>query len=241
MTQTYANDVFAPLDRDHVLERIAGGNESEVYRTDDRRYVVKLKHDLGGEVRAAVGWARRLRAAAERYAACLGPRHSIPSYFVVARDSDGQARPLAIQPFLDGGRPLSAVDYRSLHPEVRARVADELNDIIRRSLEMYGETGSMPDLYGRTSTSSAERARLNRPHMFPWRLWSFVVRRNLLRSHNLMLTAGPDPRVVLIDYDLVRKGKLYRLTYYTMRRALFWRDRALIRWMRRGGRVPSGG
>lgn len=28
------------------MERIAGGNETEVYRTDDRRYVVKVKSDL---------------------------------------------------------------------------------------------------------------------------------------------------------------------------------------------------
>ena len=42
---TYADQVFAPLDRDLALERIAGGNETEVYRTDDQRYVVKLKSD----------------------------------------------------------------------------------------------------------------------------------------------------------------------------------------------------
>ena len=43
----YADQLFASLDRDLELERIAGGNETEVYRTDDRRHVVKLKNDLG--------------------------------------------------------------------------------------------------------------------------------------------------------------------------------------------------
>ena len=98
----------------------------------------------------------------------------------------------------------------------------------------------MPDLYGRRSASSEERARHNAPHRLPWRVWSFLVRRNLLRSHNLLLAEGPTPRVVLIDYDLVRKGWLYRRVYYTVRRALFLRDRALLWWMRRGGPVPAG-
>jgi hypothetical protein len=92
----------------------------------------------------------------------------------------------------------------------------------------------MPDLYGRTSRSSAERARLNGPLMLPWRLWSFLVKRNLLRSHNLLLTTEPDRRVVLIDYDTVRRGNLYRRIYYLVRWFLFWRDHALIVLMRKG-------
>ena len=43
----YADAIFAPIDHDLELERIAGGNETEVYRTDDRRHVVKLKSDMG--------------------------------------------------------------------------------------------------------------------------------------------------------------------------------------------------
>ena len=42
---TYADVVFAPIDRDLALERIAGGNETEVYRSDDGRYVAKLKSE----------------------------------------------------------------------------------------------------------------------------------------------------------------------------------------------------
>jgi hypothetical protein len=236
----FRSDVFAPLDRDHVMERIAGGNESEVYRTDDRRYVVKLKGDMGSDVAGAARWARRMRSAAERYAECLGPRFSIPSYYVVADDDDGHAHPLVIQPFVEGARPLSEVEYRALTAHERAAIAAQLEAIIARSQDFYRSAGSMPDLYGRRSTSSDERRRLNAPHMLPWRVWSFVVRRNLLRSHNLMLTTEPEPRVVLIDYDLVRKGWLYRRVYYTVRRLLFLRDRALLWWLRRGGPIPEG-
>jgi hypothetical protein len=235
----YADQVFAPLDHDLQLERIAGGNETEVYRTDDRRYVVKLKSDRGGDLRAALECARANRAAAEQFAACLGREHSIPSYCVVARDSAGRAQALVIQPFLAHAHPLFAVDYHALSSEERAHVAAQLREIIRRTLSFYRETGSMPDLYGRASANPAERARLNKPWMLPQRLWSFLVRRNLLRSHNLMLTAAPERRIVLVDYDIVRKGRLYRLVYFAVRWVLFWRDHALIVLMRRGGAVPS--
>ena len=86
----------------------------------------------------------------------------------------------------------------------------------------------MPDLYGRTSTSAAERARLNKPWMLPQRLWSFLVERNLLRAHNLLLTPAPERRIVLVDYDIVRRGWLYRLIYFAVRWMLFWRDHMLI-------------
>jgi hypothetical protein len=235
----YTDQVFAPVDLDHQLERIAGGNETEVYRTDDGQYVVKVKHELGGTPAEALASARTMRAAAELFAACLGPEHSVPSYYVVARDDDGQAQVLVIQPFVGGARPLYDVDYEALDSGERAQVASRLREIIRRSLRFFRATGSMPDLYGRTSTSAAERARLNAPRMLPWRLWSFLVKRNLLRSHNLLLTEAPERRVVLIDYDFVRRGRLYRAVYYAVRWLLFWRDHALIQLMRRGGRVPK--
>jgi hypothetical protein len=236
---SYADEVFAALDRDLELERIGGGNETEVYRTDDRRYVVKLKSDLGGETRAAVAHAHAMRDVAERFANCLGDTHSIPSYYIVARDGAERAQVLAIQPFLAGARPLFDVHYRLLSDEERASVAAQLREIIRRALSFYRATGSMPDLYGRTSANAAERARLNTPLMLPWRLWSFLVERNLLRSHNLMLTDAPTRRVVLVDYDFVRRGWLYRLIYFTVRWMLFWRDHMLILLMRQGGKVPK--
>lgn len=234
----YADEVFAPLDHDLQLERIGGGNETEVYCTDDRRFVVKLKSDLGGDATIAQQTAQMMRIAAERFAAALGPEYTVPSYYVLARDSAGKVQVLVVQPFIEHAQPLYAVDYARLSPEERAHIAAQLREIIRRALLFYRRTGSMPDLYGRSSTSSLERARLNTPWMLPWRLWSFLVQRNLLRSHNLLLTNGPERRIVLIDYDPVRKGWLYRLIYYGVRWNLFWRDHALIVRMRQNGIVP---
>lgn len=236
---SYADQVFAPLDRDLDLERIGGGNETEVYRTDDRRCVVKLKSDLGGTPAEAIAHARAMRDAAERFTECLGSEHSIPTYYIVARDSAGRAQALAIQPFLARARPLFDVSYRALSDGERAKVAAQLREIIRRSLGYYRRTGGMPDLYGRTSASAIERTRLNTPLMLPWRLWSFLVQRNLLRSHNLMLTDAHERRVVLVDYDFVRRGRLYRLIYYAVRWMLFWRDHVLILLMRRGVSIPK--
>jgi len=236
---SYSDQVFAPLDRDLELERIGGGNETEVYRTDDRCYVVKLKSDLGGTTAEALAHARDMRAAAESFAGCLGQAHSIPTYYVIANDSAGRAQVLAIQPFLAGAKPLFDVRYRDLTAPERDSIAIQLREIIRRSLSFYRQTGGMPDLYGRTSASPAERRRLNTLAMLPWRLWSFLVQRNLLRSHNLMLTQEPRRRIVLVDYDFVRKSRLYRFVYYTVRWMLFWRDHALIMLMRRGTSVPK--
>jgi len=236
---TYADQVFAPIDRDLELERIAGGNETEVYRTDDQRYVVKLKTDHGGTTQAALARAKADRAAAERFIACLGPQHTIPSYYIITRDKTGRTQALVIQPYLAGARQLFDVDYRSLTDHERAGIATQLRDIIHRSLVFYRATASMPDLYGRTSASAAERARTNKPWMLPRRLWSFLVERNLLRAHNLLLTPAPTQRIVLVDYDIVRRGWLYRAIYFSVRWMLFWRDHALILLMRNGGGVPG--
>jgi hypothetical protein len=225
---TYADQVFAPLDRDLALERIAGGNETEVYRTDDARYVVKLKNDYGGSADIALAHALADRAAAESFIACLGPQHTITSFYVIARDSSGRTQVLVIQPYLAGAQQLFDIDYRALSRDERVQLASQLREIIRRSLSFYRATASMPDLYGRTSTSTAERARLNKLWMLPQRLWSFLVERNLLRAHNLLLTPAPEHRIVLVDYDIVRRGRLYRLIYFAVRWMLFWRDHMLI-------------
>lgn len=234
----YTDPVFAPLDRDHQLERVAGGNETEVYCTDDRRFVVKLKSDLGGDLPEALACARTMRAAAEQFVRCLGPQQSIPSYYVLSRDQQGHVQVLVVQPFLEHARPLYKLDYNALSAEERVRVARSLRRIVRQSLAFYRATGSMPDLYGRSSTSVAERARNRSLRQLPRRLWSFLVQRSLLRSHNLLLTDTPDCRVVLVDYDIVRRSALYRRVYFSVRWLLFWRDRALIRRMERGGSLP---
>lgn len=228
----HVDDVFAPLDHDHVLERLAGGNETEVYWTDDRRYVVKLKYDLGGDLSHALHWARWMRDVADHYTDCLGERHTIPNYFIVARGSDGRIYPLTIQPFLPNAQPLDALDYRTLTPEQRTTIALHLSEILRRAHAFYRTTGSMPDLYGRSASSSDERERMKALDRLPQRLWSFLVERTLLRSHNLMLVHNSEPRIVLIDYDPVRRGRLYRLVYFAVRRMLLLRDLAALAWLR---------
>lgn len=234
----YTDPVFAPLDRDLHMERVAGGNETEVYCTDDRRYVVKIKTDLGGDIATTLHYARMMRGAAEQFVDCLGRQYSIPTFYLISRGGDGRAQVVAIQPFIEHARPLSVVDYTSLSRAERMQLGVHLREIIRRSLMFYRATGAMPDLYGRSSTNSAERVRMNASHMLPWRLWSFLVQRNLLRSHNLLLTDDPARRIVLIDYDPVRRSRLYRSVYYAVRWMLFWRDQVLIRLMERGGVAP---
>jgi hypothetical protein len=237
-TKLYADDVFAPLDADLHMERIAGGNETEVYATDDHRFVVKIKSELGGGLRQALEHAKQMRDAADQFAACIGPKHSIASSYILSRDSAGHIQVLVLQPFIRHAHPLYAIDYNKLGSEEREQVALQLRDIIRRALVFYRNTQSMPDLYGRSSTNKDERKRLNSPYMLPYRLWSFLIKRNLLRSHNLLLTNSPECRLVLVDYDFVRRGWLYRRIYYTVRWLLFWRDHALIAHMQRGGAVP---
>lgn len=237
-TALHQDAVFAPLDHDHTVRRIAGGNETEVYASDDGRRVIKLKSELGGVKQVAVMHARVMRSAAEEFSACLGADHTVHNDYVVARDAGGRVQVLVVQPFVAAALPLHDVNYRALTPEERRRIALQLRGIIARSIQFYRDTGRMPDLYGRSSSSAAERERLKRPHMLPRRLWSFLVQRNLLRSHNLLVGKDPSRRIVLVDYDLVRRGWLYRKVYFTVRSALFWRDRLLIWWMQHGGAVP---
>lgn len=239
MAVMVADGLFAPLDKDLHLERIGGGNETEVYCTDDRRFVVKVKCEEQQTAREALRQAQQARAAATAFAAAVGPQHSIPSYFLVARNSEGEVQPVVLQPFLGQAQSLFDVDYEKLSAAERQHIAGQLRQIIRRSLHFYRQTGQLPDLYGRTSRSQAERKRLNRLWMLPWRLWSFLVKRNLLRAHNLMLTETPERRVVLIDYDPVQRSQLYRWVYYNVRRFLFWRDYLLLWLMEKTGYVPK--
>jgi hypothetical protein len=62
--------------------------------------------------------------------------------------------------------------------------------------------------------------------MLPWRLWGFLVRRTILRSHNLMRAANG--RLILVDYDTVRRGPFYRGVYFFVRLLLFARDTVAI-------------
>lgn len=220
--------VFAPVDLDHQLERVGGGNETEVYITDDRRFVVKLKSDLAGGIHEALRFALVMRAAAERFELLLGPARSIPSWFLVSGDREGHAQILAVQPFLEHAQPLCKVEWATLGDAERRAVAQQLRAFVDLALRYYSQTRRMPDLYGRSSEGHEQRHRNNSLGELPRRMWSFLVERNLLRSHNLLLTAAPERRVVLVDYDTVRRSFGYRLLYFAVRRVLFWRDRWMI-------------
>lgn len=235
----YEDALFAPLDADLCLERIAGGNETEVYCTDDRQYVVKVKGENRGAVEQILHQASQLRHAANRFAHIVGSRHSVPNYFFVTGASKETAQLIVIQPYYATAQPLFTVQYAALPLRERRRIARQLLNILRRSLASYLKHGWMPDLYGRSSASVDDRKRLNAWFMLPWRLWNFVVKRNLLRSHNLLLTAAPERRIILVDYDPVQRSKLYQLIYYSVRMALFLRDLLLIIVMLGSGQVPK--
>ncbi len=229
---SYMSQVFAPLDRDHQVERVGGGFETEVYRTDDHRYVIKLKTAGERDLPAAITRTRSMRSIAEAFAGCLGPKHSIVSDYVLSEDDNAEIHALAIQPFIRHATPLDQVDYGALSAEARDRVAEQLHEIIRRSLAFYRETGYMPDLYGLSSTSREDRARQSTLWMLPWHLWTFFARRNILRSCNLLLTAAPEHRVILVDYDLVPWPHLLRRVYFAVRALMCWRDHLLVARMR---------
>ncbi len=188
MSQLHHDPVFAPVDIDLHLERIGGGNETEVYCTDDRRYVVKVKSEHIGSLAAMLARARQLRKAARRFATVMGREHQIENYFLVAANAQGKAQLLALQPFHEEAIPLFRIHYAQLPVAERLHLAKQLLQIIYRSLGAYKKRGWMPDLYGRTSLSNRDRAEKNRWYLFPQRLWSFVGQRNLLRAHNLMYT-----------------------------------------------------
>ncbi len=239
MTSLYVDTLFAPLDADMHLERIGGGNETEVYTTDDRRFVVKVKCDNFDEPEALFRQAQARRVAANAFAGAIGPEHSLPTYYLIARNNGGQVQLVAVQPYLCQAQPLAQVDYASLSDPERRHLATQLRRLIRRSLNFYRHSGQMPDLYGRTHTSPAERRRLNRWFMLPWRLWGFFFRRTLLRSHNLMLTNTPQHDLLLVDYDPVQRSPLYRRLYYAARCLLFGRDYFFIWLMERFGYSPK--
>ncbi len=239
LTSTHADLLFAPVDADLHMDRIGGGNETEVYCTDDRQYVVKVKSECAyagsTSPSAALEHARTLNRTAQAFAEALGPEHTIPNYYYVARCSMGTVKTVAVQPYVACSRPLSAVNYRALSPAERRDVAAQLRRLIRRARSHLNRTGCMPDLYGRRSHSQAEREQLNTPLRLPWRVYSFLVKRTLLRSQNLLLTDPPERRIILVDYDPVQHSPLYRFVYYNVRRLLFLRDSLLVALMERTG------
>jgi hypothetical protein len=232
------DQLFAPLDADLHLERIAGGNETEVYCSDDRRFVVKVKCEEHGTAAESLLRATSRRQAAHRFTAVLGATYSIPNYFILASDNTGQVQSIAIQPYIGDAVALFAVEYANLTFYERQRIARHLLQIIGRSVRTFLLHGWMPDLYGRSSVNRAARKSAKAWWRLPERLWSFLVKRNLLRAHNLLLTAAPERRILLVDYDAVPHGPLYQFIYYNVRLWLFLRDLLLIAIMVLWGYVP---
>ncbi len=229
----HKNLLFACLDIDLHLERIAGGNESEVYLTDDARFVVKLKNEPHLTPAAALSEAKKLRATAQNFANIVGAEYSVPSHFVIASDDTSHAYIIIIQPYLKENVPLFYIDYTALSPDLRQLIATQLQTIIYRSIASYWQTGIIPDIYGLSAASPAERDHRQSLPQLPARLWSFLIRRTLLRAHNLLLT--PEQQIRLIDYDPVRRSALYKRLYYTARFTLFFRDLFFIWVMKHTG------
>lgn len=232
-TKLHKNLLFACLDIDLHLERIAGGNESEVYLTDEGHFVVKLKNNPYPTSEIALFEAEMLRTAAQNFADIIGVEHSIPSRFLIASDDTSHVYIIIIQAYLKESHPLFYLDYAEMSPELRHLIATQLQTIIRRSMRSYWRMGIIPDIYGRSAASAEERIRRNSWSQLPARLWSFLVRRTLLRAHNLLLT--PEQQIRLIDYDPVDQPALYKRIYYTTRFVLFFRDLFFIWLMKHTG------
>lgn len=224
---TVISDLYAHLMGAGMLKRIGGGSETDVYRSKDAQYVVKLKGMGSVVVKAALQQAVALQETAAQFAKYLGPEHSIPTWFLLAQDANGAIRTVAIQPNLAQATPLAAVDYHTLHGRKWAVIERQLLTVLRRALRCYKRTGHMPDLYGTFSRNVMERQRLNTPLMWPWRVWNFFTQR-LWHAHNLLLTHEVQPRVVLVDYDHVRWRNLWGRLYYAICWLLFWRELLLL-------------
>ncbi|MEZ4663524.1 MAG: hypothetical protein R2911_38770 [Caldilineaceae bacterium] len=52
-----------------------------------------------------------------------------------------------------------------------------------------------------------------------------------------MWLGAPEQRIILVDYDPMKHGKLYQLIYYQVRLLLFVRDVVLIQLMLSTGRT----
>lgn len=210
------------------LIRFAGGYENDVYRSADRRFVVKIRRGRGR--RRAVRRALAMRAIAECFTAFLGARHTVRSDYVVAH-SDGVAHALVLQPFLEHATPLDALHDGELSAVETDALDAELREIMRRAWSCYRSTGRLPDLYGLGGASADERLRHRAWCVAPLYLWTFLVTHTLLRSHNLLLTQPPRRRVVLVDYDIALGDRhhIVRRLYSAVRVLLFVRDLLLLR------------
>lgn len=214
-------DSFAALRLMQPVTRVGGGYETDVFFSDDLGLALKLKHD-NDRPAAVLARARRLRQAADRFRAYLGPDHSLLSDYLVVPGSNGTGRVLAVQPFLANARPLDSLDRATLSPEARVALAAQLATILERAFACYRDTGTLPDLYGLGPHDAAQARRWD-PRWLVRTGWQMLAGQPLIAAHNLLLAA--DGRVVLVDYDPVCHGCLICRFVYAARALLLWRDR----------------
>lgn len=213
-------DCFVALRLTQPVTRVGGGYETDVFSSGDMGLALKLKHD-NGKPAAMLARARRLRWAADRFRAYLGPDHSLLSDYLVVPGAAGTGRVLAVQPFLANARPLDSLDCATLGPEARVALAAQLAAILERTFTCYRDTATLPDLYG-LGPHEAAQVRRGDPRWLLRTGWQMVAGRPLIAAHNLRLAA--DGRVVLVDYDPVCQGCLICRLVYAARALLLWRD-----------------
>lgn len=213
--------LLAALRLTQPVKRIGGGYETDVFRSDDGRLALKLKHTAGPRpaMLARVGTLRRV---AELFQAYLGPRHSLASDYLLIPGPAGLCHLVTVQPFLEDGRPLDSVDLDALEPEARGEILRQLATIVEGALACYRGTGYIPDLYGMGSHTGL-RARGWNPRWLMHEGWRIVAEQPLIDAHNLLLTA--DGRVVLVDYDPLCQGGPGCRLIYGSRALLALRDR----------------
>jgi hypothetical protein len=216
-------DVYAFLAGESTLERIGGGSETDVYRSTDARFVIKLKDVRETDLAVALAETMAMRNSARQFSAYLGPQHAIPTYFLVTADRDGKLCIVSIQPYLQMARPLAVLDFQALPPKQWVQIERQLLAVLRRSLRCYHRTGHMPDLYGVFSQSVAQRRYMNTPAMWLQRVRFFLTQR-LSQAHNLVVTPGTQPQVILVDYDRVRWRGYRGRIYYALCWLMFWRE-----------------
>ncbi len=212
---------------------LSGGSQTDVYRTADRRFVIKLKatNARTGEARQQ---AAQLQQVADLLCAHLGPEHSLNTWFLVLANDTGQLLVVGVQPFLDGAHPLDAVVLGSLTRASQVSLLENLRSIVRRSLACYRSTGRVADLYGYGHKAGAEARRWH-PRRLLAEGWRLISQNPLLTAHNLMLTH--DGRVVVVDYDPICHSRLSCRLIYGARALLLVRDRLRLR--AAGHTVPS--
>jgi hypothetical protein len=206
------------------LTYLSGGSQTDVYRTADRRFVLKLK-SVGGQTAIAKRRAAQMKQLADALYAYLSPGNALRTWFLVLADETGEPFVVGVQPFLDGAHPLDAITIDTLPLDRQEALLAHLYRIVDRSLACYRATGRVADVYGYGRKAGAE-ARQWDPRRLLSEGWRLISQHPLLTSHNLMLTQ--DHRVVLVDYDLICYARVGCRLIYAARALLLLRDRVQL-------------